>query len=89
MGGGESTSAHSDAYFFDCNSGGEYSGLLTCWTPLGDAPIESGPLAVCSGTHALPGFSVSPGDAMVPPDEVSKRGEYCRLAVCKKDSKRR
>ena len=82
MGGGESTSAHSDAYFFDCNVGGEYPGLLTCWTPLGDAPIESGPLAVCSGTHALPGFAVSPGDAMVPPDEVRIGGERGLNLLC-------
>ena len=85
MGGGESTSAHSDAYFFDCNRGGEYPGLLTCWTPLGDAPIESGPLAVCSGTHALPGFAVSPGDAMVPPDEVRQWGSVSFTLGCPPD----
>lgn len=31
--------------------------LLTCWTPFGDIPIEQGTLAVCEGSHTLPGFA--------------------------------
>ncbi|GFS08008.1 phytanoyl-CoA dioxygenase [Elysia marginata] len=30
--------------------------LLTMWTPLGDVDIEMGVLAVCEGSHRLPGF---------------------------------
>ncbi|XP_005112039.2 1-deoxypentalenic acid 11-beta-hydroxylase [Aplysia californica] len=30
--------------------------LLTLWTPMGDVTVEMGVLAVCEGSHRLPGF---------------------------------
>ena len=30
--------------------------LCTCWTPLGDIDIPQGPLALCIGSHKLPGY---------------------------------
>ena len=31
--------------------------LSTCWIPLGDIPLEQGPLALSAGSNSLPGFS--------------------------------
>ena len=31
--------------------------LLTCWTPLGDIPMDQGTLCVCAGSNHLPGFA--------------------------------
>ncbi|XP_025098926.1 uncharacterized protein LOC112566785 isoform X1 [Pomacea canaliculata] len=46
------TGAHVDRVYMGKGS----SNLLTMWTPIGDVPIEMGVLAVCEGSHRLPGF---------------------------------
>lgn len=30
--------------------------LFTMWTPLDDVPVEMGTLAMCEGSHRLPGY---------------------------------
>ena len=32
--------------------------LITTWIPFGDIPMEMGTVAVCEGSHRLPGFKV-------------------------------
>ena len=61
VGKGEATGAHSDAYFFRAAT---HPGLLVCWTPLHDVPLRMGPLAVCPGTHLLPGFDAPSPDEL-------------------------
>jgi hypothetical protein len=46
------TGAHYDVVYMGRGS----QRLYTCWTPLCDVPIERGPLAICVGSHSLPGF---------------------------------
>lgn len=53
VGQGESTGAHYDVVYM---GRGTTRNLFTCWTPIGDVPIEQGTLAVCVGSHNLPGF---------------------------------
>ncbi len=48
IGTGESTSAHSDAFFF-----GPAKPILVSWIPLGAVEASSGPLAVCEESHRL------------------------------------
>lgn len=48
----EFTGSHYDVVYMGRGSGR----LLTCWIPLGDIPIEQGVLAICEGSHRLPGF---------------------------------
>ena len=31
--------------------GGGTQNLYTCWTPLGDVPLETGPIVLCLGSH--------------------------------------
>ena len=47
------TGAHYDVVYM---GRGTQDHLFTCWTPLGDVPIEQGPLVLCLGSHNLPGF---------------------------------
>ena len=47
------TGAHIDIVYM---GRGTTDRLFTCWTPLGDIPIEMGTLALCVGSHNLPGF---------------------------------
>jgi len=47
------TGAHIDIVYM---GRGTTRKLFTCWTPLGDLPIEMGTLALCVGSHNLPGF---------------------------------
>lgn len=49
---GESTGSHYDVVYMGRGSGR----LHTIWTPLCDVPIKRGPLALCLGSHSLPGF---------------------------------
>ena len=45
------TGAHVDNVYMSRGS----QHLLTLWTPMGDVPIEMGVLAMCEGSHRLPG----------------------------------
>jgi len=47
------TGAHIDIVYM---GRGTTQNLFTCWVPLGDIPIEQGTLALCLGSHKLPGF---------------------------------
>lgn len=47
------TGAHYDVVYMGRGSIGK---LNTCWTPFGDVSLEDGPLALCVGSHNLPGF---------------------------------
>ena len=47
VGPGVSSPIHSDAPFMSRGS----DRILTCWTPLGDIPIELGPLVICENSH--------------------------------------
>jgi hypothetical protein len=47
------TGAHFDNVYMSRGS----TRLLTCWTPLGDIPIEQGTLCICEGSHNLPAFA--------------------------------
>ena len=49
---GRSTGAHYDVVYMGRGS----RQLCTCWTPLGDVNLDQGPLALCVGSHKLPGF---------------------------------
>jgi hypothetical protein len=53
VGKGDFTGAHIDIVYM---GRGTTQNLYTCWTPLGDIPIEQGTLALCLGSHKLPGF---------------------------------
>ncbi|MCH2131234.1 MAG: phytanoyl-CoA dioxygenase family protein [Pirellulaceae bacterium] len=46
------TGAHYDVVYMGRGS----TQLCTCWTPFGDIDIDQGPLALCVGSHKLPGF---------------------------------
>lgn len=48
----EFTGAHFDRVYMGRGS----ARLRTAWVPLGDVPLELGPLAICVGSHRLPGF---------------------------------
>lgn len=50
---GRSTGIHYDVVYM----GRGTRRLCTCWIPLGDIPLEQGPLALCGGSNSLPGFS--------------------------------
>jgi len=50
---GDATGAHIDIVYM---GRGTTRNLYTCWVPLGDVPIEQGTLALCVGSHNLPGF---------------------------------
>lgn len=52
VGQGGHTGAHYDVVYMGRGS----QRLVTAWTPFVDVPIESGPLALCVGSHNLPGF---------------------------------
>ncbi len=47
------TGAHIDIVYM---GRGATRKLFTCWTPFGDIPVEMGTLALCVGSHKLPGF---------------------------------
>lgn len=47
---GEGSAAHSDAFFFPSTE------QVTCWVPLGDCPLQRGPLAVCEASHTIDGY---------------------------------
>lgn len=49
----EFTGAHIDRVYMGRGS----ERLRTAWVPLGDVPLERGPLAVCVGSHRLPAFN--------------------------------
>ncbi|HYE05014.1 MAG TPA: phytanoyl-CoA dioxygenase family protein [Planctomycetota bacterium] len=53
VGHGGFTGAHLDVVYM----GRGTQDLYTCWTPIGDVPFEQGPLAICVGSHRLPGFA--------------------------------
>jgi len=53
VGRNEFTGAHLDRVYMGRGS----TRLRTAWVPLGDVPFEQGPLAVCVGSHRLPGFA--------------------------------
>ena len=48
--------AFTGAHFDNIYMGRGSKKLMTCWTPLGDTPMEMGTLAICLGSHSLPGF---------------------------------
>src|SRR5690606_15085858 len=50
---GHSTGAHYDVVYM---GRGTQDKLFTTWTPLGDVSYQQGPLALCLGSHNLPGF---------------------------------
>ena len=50
---GRSTGIHYDVVYMGRGS----KHLCTCWIPLGDIPVEQGPLALCAGSNSLPGFA--------------------------------
>lgn len=50
---GGSTGAHYDVVYM---GRGTQDKLFTTWTPLGDISYQQGPLALCLGSHKLPGF---------------------------------
>lgn len=52
VGPGDNTGAHYDVVYMGRGSGR----LHTCWTPLGDIPLELGTLAVLSGSHKLEAY---------------------------------
>ncbi len=52
VGQGDFTGIHYDTVYMGRGS----SRLRTCWVPFGDTPIEQGTLAICAGSHVLPGF---------------------------------
>ncbi len=47
------TGAHYDVVYMGRGS----TRLCTAWTPLGDMDIQQGPLALCIGSHKLPGYN--------------------------------
>ncbi|XP_071114399.1 1-deoxypentalenic acid 11-beta-hydroxylase-like [Haliotis cracherodii] len=47
------TGVHVDSVYMSRGS----QSLLTMWTPVGDISIEMGVLAMCEGSHQLPGFA--------------------------------
>ena len=49
---GSSTGIHYDIVYLGRGS----RRVMTCWVPLGDIPVELGPLAVCAGSNSLHGF---------------------------------
>ncbi|MGH7215015.1 MAG: phytanoyl-CoA dioxygenase family protein [Tepidisphaeraceae bacterium] len=49
----QSTGAHIDIVYM---GRGSTKNLFTCWTPMGDIPVEQGTLCLCLGSHNLPGF---------------------------------
>ncbi len=49
---GQSTPSHYDVVYMGRGS----SRLMTCWTPMGDIPIEQGTLCVCPKSHTMPAF---------------------------------
>ena len=51
---GQSTGSHYDVVYM---GRGTVDQLFTVWTPLGDVPIESGPLTICGGSHNLDSFA--------------------------------
>lgn len=53
VGTGEFTPAHYDVVYM---GRGTVRNLFTCWTPLGDVPLEHGPLALLQGSHNLESF---------------------------------
>jgi hypothetical protein len=52
-GHGESTGAHVDNVYMSRGS----ERVHTSWTPLGDVPLELGPLAILVGSHRLPSYA--------------------------------
>jgi len=54
-GNGEFTDEHTDYYRFQGNA----VGMHTCWIPLGDYDVTDGTLAVCEGSHLLPGYDLN------------------------------
>ncbi len=52
VGTGDATGAHYDVVYMGRGS----TRLMTVWTPLDDVPVELGSLAICVGSHKLPGF---------------------------------
>lgn len=52
VGPGDNTGAHYDVVYMGRGSGR----LHTCWTPLGDIPLELGTLAVLAGSHKLESY---------------------------------
>jgi hypothetical protein len=49
----DNTGAHYDVVYM---GRGTTTKLRTCWVPFGDIPIAHGTLAICTGSHKLPGF---------------------------------
>lgn len=49
----ENTGAHLDVVYM---GRGTTTNLRTCWIPFGDVPISHGTLALCVGSHNLPGY---------------------------------
>jgi hypothetical protein len=50
---GPSTGIHYDNVYM----GRGAAEVFTCWIPLGDIPVEQGPLAICAGSNSLAGFA--------------------------------
>eukprot|EP00456_Euglypha_rotunda_P010580 TRINITY_DN12696_c0_g1_i5.p1 TRINITY_DN12696_c0_g1~~TRINITY_DN12696_c0_g1_i5.p1 ORF type:complete len:276 (-),score=26.80 TRINITY_DN12696_c0_g1_i5:55-807(-) len=72
-GKGEFTDEHTDYYRFQ----GTSKGMHTCWIPLGDYSVKDGTLAVCEGSHLLPGFE---------PDNYDSKTELPRSFQTVKDT---
>lgn len=66
VGPGSFTGAHYDVVYM----GRGTLNLYTCWTPLGDVPLESGPLALLHGSHRLDKIKETYGKMDVDRDHV-------------------
>jgi len=63
---GESTGAHYDIVYM----GRGTKNVYTCWTPLGDVPLEAGPLALLIGSHRFERVKKTYGEMDVDRDHV-------------------
>jgi hypothetical protein len=66
VGKGEFTGAHYDIVYM----GRGTTNLYTVWTPLGDVPLEKGPLAILEGSHRLEKLKETYGRADVDRDRL-------------------
>jgi hypothetical protein len=66
VGKGEFTGAHYDIVYM----GRGTTNLYTVWTPLGDVPLEKGPLAILEGSHRLERLKETYGRADVDRDRL-------------------
>jgi hypothetical protein len=63
---GAATNAHYDIVYM----GRGTKNVVTCWTPLGDVPLEAGPLAILVGSHRFERIKATYGEMDVDRDNV-------------------